>query len=72
MGLATNGSNVTGSPLPLAEAAAKIYLDAVEKYPELVRKDFSSVYTYLKRAAEEGRKVRFGELEGSETAGASS
>lgn len=68
MGLARNGSRATGSPLPLAEAAEQIYADAVERHPELIRKDFSSVYMYLETAAAEGRKVRFGDLEGSESA----
>ncbi len=49
MGLATNVSKESGSPVPLAEAAEKIYVEAVERYPELSRKDFSAVYEYLGR-----------------------
>jgi len=47
MGLATNVSRESGSPVPLAEAAEKIYMEAVERYPELSRKDFSAVCEYL-------------------------
>ena len=47
MGLATNVSRELGSPVPLAEAAEKIYMEAVERYSELSRKDFSAVYEYL-------------------------
>jgi len=47
MGLATDVSKGSGSPVPLAEAAEKIYIEAVRQYPELSRKDFSAVYGYL-------------------------
>jgi 3-hydroxyisobutyrate dehydrogenase len=47
MGLATDVSKESGSPVPLAEAAEKIYIEAVRRYPELSRKDFSAVYEYL-------------------------
>lgn len=47
MGLATNVSRESNSPVPLADAAEKIYMEAVEGYPELSRKDFSAVYEYL-------------------------
>ncbi|KAH9001466.1 3-hydroxyisobutyrate dehydrogenase [Lactarius akahatsu] len=52
LGLATEVSKLSGSPVPLGEAAEGIYADAVERYPELSKKDFSSVYRYLG----EGRK----------------
>jgi 3-hydroxyisobutyrate dehydrogenase len=35
--------------VPLGEAAEKVYVDAVKRYPELSRKDFSSVYRYLEK-----------------------
>jgi 3-hydroxyisobutyrate dehydrogenase len=35
--------------VPLADAAEKVYVEAVKRYPELSRKDFSSVYGYLER-----------------------
>jgi len=44
MGLATNVSRESGSRVPLGEAAEMIYMEAVERYPELSRKDFSAVY----------------------------
>jgi 3-hydroxyisobutyrate dehydrogenase len=50
MGLATNVSRESGSAVPLAEAAEKIYTEAVERYPELSTRDFSAVYEYLARA----------------------
>ncbi|KAI0048211.1 3-hydroxyisobutyrate dehydrogenase [Auriscalpium vulgare] len=60
MGLATAVGETAGSPLPLAEAAESVYQASVTRYPELGNKDFSSVYKYLKQAAEEGRKVHVG------------
>lgn len=60
MGLATEVSSASGSPLPMAEAAESIYADMVERHAELRGRDFSSVYRYLERAAEEGRKVHVG------------
>jgi 3-hydroxyisobutyrate dehydrogenase len=47
MGLATEVSKGLGSPMPLGEAAEKIYIEAVKGEPERARKDFSSVYEYL-------------------------
>jgi len=47
MGLAMNVSRESGSPVPLAKAAEEIYVEAVKRYPELSRKDFSAVYEYL-------------------------
>jgi len=58
MGLATDIGSSTGSPLPLAEAAEVIYSDVVQDHADLARKDFSSVYQYLERAAEAGKQVR--------------
>ncbi|TFK42766.1 3-hydroxyisobutyrate dehydrogenase [Crucibulum laeve] len=51
MGLATGIAHKTESPLPLGELAEKIYSQVIQKQPELARKDFSSVYRYLKDTA---------------------
>lgn len=48
MGLATDLAESTGIPLPLGNAAEKIYADVVSEDPELANKDFSSVYRYLR------------------------
>jgi len=48
LGLARDVSRASGSPVPLTEAAERIYVDGVKRYPDLSRKDFSSVYQYLK------------------------
>ncbi|KAI0831144.1 3-hydroxyisobutyrate dehydrogenase [Trametes gibbosa] len=48
MGLATDLADSTGTPLPLGNAAEKIYADVVSEDPELSNKDFSSVYRYLR------------------------
>jgi 3-hydroxyisobutyrate dehydrogenase len=40
-------SRGSGSRVPLAEAAEGVYVEAVKRYPELSKKDFSSVYRYL-------------------------
>ncbi|THH10994.1 hypothetical protein EW146_g8199 [Bondarzewia mesenterica] len=63
MRLATGVSSATGSPLPLAEAAERIYADVVKQQPELAKKDFSAVYSYLERAADKGLKIRIGEID---------
>ncbi|KAI0029731.1 NAD binding domain of 6-phosphogluconate dehydrogenase-domain-containing protein [Vararia minispora EC-137] len=60
LGLATTAAAATGSSSPLAGAAEGIYRDAVERHGELWTKDFSSVYSYLERAGEEGKVVRIG------------
>jgi 3-hydroxyisobutyrate dehydrogenase len=60
MGLATHVANMSGSPVPLGEAAERIYEDVLKRQPELARKDFSSVYQYL--AAQDGKKVHLGGL----------
>lgn len=62
MGLATEVASLSGSPLPLGGAAETIYEDVLKRQPELGRKDFSSVYQYLNRAAQDGRKVHLGGL----------
>lgn len=51
MGLAKDIANAMGSPLQLGSAAEKIYGDVVRDDPELSNKDFSSVYRYLRLAA---------------------
>ncbi|KAJ3515964.1 hypothetical protein NLJ89_g1422 [Agrocybe chaxingu] len=48
MGLASDVASQTKSLLPLGEAAKQIYSTVIEKQPELARKDFSSVYCFLK------------------------
>lgn len=48
MGLATQVAATTGTPLPLGQAAEAMYARVIEEQPELARKDFSSVYQYLK------------------------
>lgn len=47
MGLATDAAKGLGSPVPLAEAAERIYIEAVKGEPELAKKDFSAVYESL-------------------------
>jgi 3-hydroxyisobutyrate dehydrogenase len=47
MGLAMAAANQHGNPLPLGEAAEKVYSQAVKSMPELKGKDFSSIYQYL-------------------------
>ncbi|KAG6379147.1 3-hydroxyisobutyrate dehydrogenase [Boletus reticuloceps] len=48
MDLATNIGKVSHSPLPLGAAAKRIYEEAIQRRPDLAKKDFSSVYVYLK------------------------
>lgn len=62
MGLATEIASTSGTPLPLGEAAASIYEEVLKRQPELAKKDFSSVYVYLDRIAEEGKKIHLGEV----------
>ncbi|KAH9998133.1 NAD binding domain of 6-phosphogluconate dehydrogenase-domain-containing protein [Russula compacta] len=59
LGLATDVSKASGSPLPLGEAAERIYVEAVKRYPDLSRKDFSSVYRYFEELMKEGRRGVF-------------
>ena len=64
MGLATDIGDKYGVPLPLGEAAEKIYSEVIEREPELGRKDFSSVYQYLRIGSDrESRKGRLGQSE---------
>lgn len=60
MGLATAIAAKSQSPLPLGGAAENIYAEVINRQPELARKDFSSVYEYLRIAAQEGKKVHMG------------
>ncbi|TFK54810.1 hypothetical protein OE88DRAFT_1805234 [Heliocybe sulcata] len=62
MGLAANIAKATGVPLPLGEAAEKLYAHVIAEDPQLIRKDFSSVYRYLARCAEEGKSVRIEDI----------
>ncbi|KZT26500.1 hypothetical protein NEOLEDRAFT_1155616 [Neolentinus lepideus HHB14362 ss-1] len=62
MGLATNVAKTMGSPVPLGGAAEKLYAHVLAEDPQLIRKDFSSVYRYLARCSEEGKSVRIEEL----------
>jgi 3-hydroxyisobutyrate dehydrogenase len=48
MGLASEIAQQQKSPLPLGETAEEIYAKTIERYPELSRRDFSSVYCFLK------------------------
>ena len=56
MGLAASASTALYSPLPLGEAARSIYQEMLDRYPELGKKDFSSVYRYLEQEAVGGGK----------------
>ncbi|GBE82381.1 3-hydroxyisobutyrate dehydrogenase [Sparassis latifolia] len=51
LGLASDVADSVGSPLALGELAEQIYGDVVREDPELMDKDFSSVYRYLRLAA---------------------
>jgi 3-hydroxyisobutyrate dehydrogenase len=48
MGLASTLAKTQKSPLPLGELAEKIYAQVIESNDSLIRKDFSSVYVYLR------------------------
>jgi 3-hydroxyisobutyrate dehydrogenase len=48
MGLASDVARQAQTPRPLGEAARDIYNSVVEKQPQLAKKDFSSVYRFLK------------------------
>ncbi|KAI0094046.1 3-hydroxyisobutyrate dehydrogenase [Irpex rosettiformis] len=64
MGLATEVGDLVGCPLPMGEAAERMYKEVIEAEPELANKDFSSVYKYLRLTAdEESRKGRPGQSE---------
>lgn len=51
MGLASDVARQRDSPLPLGEAAKEIYANIIQQRPDLAKKDFSSVYQYLKGEA---------------------
>ena len=62
--MATEIGDKYGVPLPLGEAAENIYSEVIEKEPELAKKDFSSVYQYLRISSDrESRKGRPGQSE---------
>lgn len=64
MGLATEAADVFGCPLPMGESAEKLYGEIIETEPEYARKDFSSVYRYLRVSSDgEIRKGRPGQSE---------
>lgn len=48
MGLASDIADKTGTELPLGTAAREVYRRMIEQEPELGRKDFSSVYRFLR------------------------
>ncbi|KAJ3743849.1 NAD binding domain of 6-phosphogluconate dehydrogenase-domain-containing protein [Lentinula raphanica] len=60
MGLASNVATLSGCPVPLGLTAQRLYGQMIEEQPELARKDFSSVYQYLKQAMEEGKRIKVG------------
>jgi len=65
MGLATEAGDLLACPLPMGEAAEKMYAEVIKAEPELANKDFSSVYKYLRVASDnESRKGRAGQSEG--------
>jgi 3-hydroxyisobutyrate dehydrogenase len=51
MGLATHVAETSGIPLPLGRAAENIYAQVLKQHPELEKKDFSSVYLWLKEVS---------------------
>ncbi|KAH8829596.1 NAD binding domain of 6-phosphogluconate dehydrogenase-domain-containing protein [Flagelloscypha sp. PMI_526] len=51
MGLASNVGKLSNCPLPLGEAAERIYAAAIEADPGLTKKDFSAIYTRLRSQA---------------------
>ncbi|KAJ3865070.1 NAD binding domain of 6-phosphogluconate dehydrogenase-domain-containing protein [Lentinula novae-zelandiae] len=60
MGLASNVAAMAGCPIPLGQAAEALYAQMIEEQPELARKDFSSVYKFLQKTAEERKAVKLG------------
>jgi 3-hydroxyisobutyrate dehydrogenase len=62
MGLATHLGSTFDSPLPLGEAAEKLYAHIIEKQPAYAKRDFSAVYKYLREQAEDGKKLRLGDV----------
>lgn len=62
MGLATEAGDMLSCPLPMGEAAEKMYAEVIQAEPDLANKDFSSVYKYLRLSADrESRKGRAGQ-----------
>ncbi|KAF9262206.1 3-hydroxyisobutyrate dehydrogenase [Marasmius fiardii PR-910] len=61
MHLASDIAAMVGSSLPLGEAAEGFYARVIQEEPDLAKKDFSSIYRYLNKAASEGRKVKVGQ-----------
>ncbi len=51
MGLATEAAGAIGCPLPMGGAAEKVYAQIIVEEPDFSRKDFSSVYQYLRLAS---------------------
>ncbi|KAF7322530.1 NAD dependent epimerase dehydratase family protein [Mycena chlorophos] len=50
MGLASDIATKTGTRLPLGDAALELYAKMIKERPELGKKDFSSVYEYIRTA----------------------
>jgi len=57
MGLACRSGSSCGIRLPLGEAAESIYREVIKQCPELEKKDFSSVFVFLKKAAANAKLV---------------
>lgn len=57
MGLAADVAAGSGSPLPLGEAATRIYEQVIKEQPKLAHKDFSSVYRFLEGATRPAKGV---------------
>ena len=55
MGLATDAGEMLSCPLPMGEAAQKMYAAVIQTSPELANKDFSSVYAHLRDFSKIGR-----------------
>ncbi|KAI6110047.1 3-hydroxyisobutyrate dehydrogenase [Pisolithus sp. B1] len=53
--LASDIASARSSPLPLGQAARDLYADVLKMSPELAKKDFSSVYRYLKDLGGDGQ-----------------
>ncbi|KAF9792476.1 3-hydroxyisobutyrate dehydrogenase [Thelephora terrestris] len=49
MGLATGSGKMLKVPLPLGEKAEEVYAEMLKANPELINRDFSSVYKYLEK-----------------------
>lgn len=51
--LATDIATSTNSPLPMGESARDFYAETLKRQPDLVQKDFSSVYKHLEQMGRE-------------------